>query len=882
MPDSVHWDKEPAIFRMASREIEEPESHSVIYFMVDASILSQDLCNIIIRPMQLYYKLSPDIAIVPLKEGGILFKSDTLGIKLEGESAMWLVDNVFPLLNGENDLEYVSGQFRQLALKDLQDNLDQLVQSGVLICLQQKWSLSTNMATDTGIPRFFTNFLQTTGRAEKYFLPELAKCRIAVIGLDAHGTQTILSMRQSGFSNFVLCDPFPADKEYFATFPFLRPYIGKEGSKQECLKNYLDAQSPDAVVSIGPEKLTKETLEPFIADCQLCIVCMDKGFSAVFYWVNQIAVSHGVPVLYSAIRGHICYAGPLVIPDKTACYMCYKMRQVATVDNFDEAMSYEEHLNGQKKPAIGERNILPAAIQLLSAVLSSEASKFALNLGPLSLTDKVLEFNVLTFQNTTHSILQKPDCPVCQKKKTPGQQLPADELVRQHGPSRLNELLDIITSPHTGVLKSLELMTKDITEPKLPYIYVAKLANHSFLPKEKHDMMKCSGKGMDIKSARISAAGEAVERYSGTMYPPEDIVYRSFDELDGTALDPRRLVLYLPHQYGDIPYLPFNASQTMGWIPAWSLVRDQPIYVPAHGTIMNYNMQHREELISQTTSNGLATGGSLLSAILSASLEVIERDAFVITWHNKLPARRIRIDGHPDAAIREFIQAYERRSVELQLYQLPTDAPVSVFMCVSVLKKGDGPKVVVGLGCDFSAEKAARQAILEVGQVRPACKQRLRFPEIQKRLAELIANPQLVEELEDHDLLYSSADHLHAFDFLFHQPMTEFDWEAGETGGQENGNMAERCIAEENLQRLIRYCRESGSDLIYSNLTPPDMEKLGLYTARAIIPDFQPIHFGWKHIRMGGDRLYELPKKLGFRATRVPIDELNTFPHPLA
>jgi bacteriocin biosynthesis cyclodehydratase domain-containing protein len=864
--------------------------------------------------MQLYYKLSPDIAIVKLKEGGVLFKSDTLGIKLGGESALWLADHVMPLLDGVNDLETVAAQFKHISLKDLQTNLDQLVEMGVLRCqaggdhgcdagvgagilavVDDKVAAEIDAGADTGndlgIPRFFSNFLQTTGREEKHYLPELARCRIAVIGLDAHGTQTVLSLRQYGFSHFVFVDPFVCDEDYFTTFPFLRPYARKGGTKQECLKNYLEAGSPAVSVHLGPAELTKDTLEQFVPDCQLCVVCMDKGFSAVFYWVNQIAVPRGVPVLYSAIKGHICFAGPLVIPEKTACYMCYKMRQVATVENFDEAMSYEEHLNGLRQPAIGDRNILPAGIQWLAAVLSTEASKFALNLGPLSLTDKVFEFNVLTYQHAIHPLLQKPDCPVCQKKVKPRQQYSADELVRLHGPSNLNELLDTLTSPHTGILKSLEPMAKDITEPKLPYIYVAKLANHSFLPKDQYEMMKCSGKGMDAKSARISAAGEAVERYSGTVYPPGDIIYRSFDELHGTApdaaLDPRRLVLYLPHQYKNIPYQPFDASQPIGWLPAWSLVHDKPIYVPAHGTIMNYHIQYGHEFISQTTSNGLATGGSLLSAILSASLEVIERDAFVITWHNKLPAKRIVIDRHPDPAIREFQKAYERRGVDLRLYLLPTDAPVSVFMCVSILEKGDGPTIVVGLGCDFSAEKAARQAILEVGQVRPACKQRLRFPETKKRLAELIANPQLVEELEDHDLLYASADHLHAFDFLFGQDMVDFDWESekargGQHGTIPDGKIMDRQIQEEHLQRLTRYCRQSGTDLIYSNLTPPDMEKLGLYTARAIIPDFQPIHFGWKHIRMGGDRLYELPVKLGFRRTRVAVEELNTFPHPLA
>jgi ribosomal protein S12 methylthiotransferase accessory factor len=362
------------------------------------------------------------------------------------------------------------------------------------------------------------------------------------------------------------------------------------------------------------------------------------------------------------------------------------------------------------------------------------------------------------------------------------------------------------------------------------------------------------------------------------VYPPDEIIYRSYAELDGTALDPQRLVLYLPQQYESIPFMPFSASEPRGWIPAYSLVHNKPIYVPAHGTIMNYTMRNQREHICQSTSNGLAAGGSLLSAVLSASLEVIERDAFIITWHNKLPARRISIAGHPSAEMREFETAYRRRGVELQLYQLPTDTPVYVFMCVSVQKKGDGPVVVVGLGCDFLAERAARQALLEVGQVRPACKQRLRLPRTRERLAELIANPECVEELEDHDLLYATSDHLHAFDFLFQQPLSEFDWEQG---GSERA-LGESKSPAEQLRSLIGYCRQKGSDLIYCNLTPPDMEKIGLFTARVIIPDFQPIHFGWKHIRMGGDRLFELPVQLGFRETRVAVTELNQFPHPLA
>ena len=817
--------------------------------------------------MEQYYMLAPDIALVRLKEGVILFKSDTLSIKLEGESAAFLADQVIPLLNGENDFQYVASQFNRIAPEDLQANLNHLVHAGVLKCGDEK----KNGSVTSVVSGAFMNFLGTIGQDEKKVAPKLAHFKVAVIGLDAHGTQTVLSLQQAGMRNFLLLDPFPCDRDYLNFFPFLEPYAGSGEPKQNVLKRYLESHIPALNVSTGPEQLTKETLEPVISDCQLCIVCMDKGFSAIFYWINQLSVTHGIPVLYSALRSHLCFAGPFVIPGKTSCYMCYKMRQVATYDDFDEGMYYEEYLNNQKLPAFGNRTLFPAGVQFIAGILSSEATKYALSLAPPALSDKVLEFNSLTFENKTHTLLQKPDCPVCEKKKTDRPSLQAAELIRLHGPSSLNDVLDTLISPHTGILKSLDLLPKDITEPKLPYVFVASLANHSFLPKDKHDMLRCSGKGMDLQSARISAAGEAVERYSGTVYNSADILYRSYADLGGAALDPKRLVLYSPDQYKGIDYTPFDAAEPIGWIQAHSLVQDQPIYVPAHGTILNYTLQHPREYLSQSTSNGLAAGGSLLSAILSASLEVIERDAFIITWHNKLPARKIRITEHPSAAIKEFETAYRRRGVELELYQLPTDAPVYVFMCVSIQEKGEGPTIVVGLGCDFSAERAARQAILEVGQVRPACKHRLRLPKTQERLARLIANPESVEELEDHDLLYAAPDYLPAFDFLRRQPLSDIDWEAG------NGK-----LAAEQLQMLVGFCRQKGTDLIYCNLTPPDMEKLGLFTARAILPDFQPIHFGWKHIRLGGDRLFELPARLGFRETRVPLADLHTFPHPLA
>jgi hypothetical protein len=60
------------------------------------------------------------------------------------------------------------------------------------------------------------------------------------------------------------------------------------------------------------------------------------------------------------------------------------------------------------------------------------------------------------------------------------------------------------------------------------------------------------------------------------------------------------------------------------------------------------------------------------------------------------------------------------------------------------------------------------------------------------------------------------------------------------------------------------------------NLTPPDMQELGLYTARAIIPDYVPISFGH------GERRLSLQRLRHYVGRDVTLDDVNPLPHPLA
>jgi ribosomal protein S12 methylthiotransferase accessory factor len=416
----------------------------------------------------------------------------------------------------------------------------------------------------------------------------------------------------------------------------------------------------------------------------------------------------------------------------------------------------------------------------------------------------------------------------------------------------------------------LKRIFKEPSEPELPYVYRAELSNHRFVGDAHQKPVVCSGKGFTRDQAQMSALGESVERYSASCWSKTDVNYRTYAELGDAALDPRTLVLYTDRQYADLPYAPFRDDSVLGWVTGTRALDESELWIPALAVYLSYETQDRAEFISPVTSNGLATASSRNEALLRAAYELIERDAFLLTWMHRLPGARLDWESHGDRALVGLCRAYQRRGVELELYRLTTDTKVHVVMALGIQRHGVGPAVVVGLGASLSLSSAARSAALEVAQVRPALRIRMNAPDIQSRMALLVEDPQQVTELEDHDLLYASPETTHEFDFIRASPPCNVAWDARE---DEPGAA---------LSLLVSDLHRQGHELLYVDVSPPDMMELGFYTVRAILPNFLPIHFGAREPRLGSERLLRLPNQLGVRANVATLSDLNPMPHPLS
>ena len=814
-----------------------------------------------------YYQLAAGVDVVPLTEESVLFRSNTLAVKVEGSMAALLSARVLPLLDRPRSLDYLESQLGDVA-GDLKQSLDSLVEARVL----ERSHEAANSQPD----RPFAAFIENLGVKPSDAAERLLALRVGIFGLEAHGAHLALELARLGVGSCILADPFPGRESDALLLPpaAFRPGFMRQQSVADAIKSL----APSTTVTLAGE-LSRDSVREIAESANLLVGCFDRGYETAHHWINRAAIVTRTPALFAEISTHIATIGPCVLPNQAACYMCYRMRRVACEENYDEAMAYERFLNQANQPSLSSRATAPFLAAHVASVLACEIVKLVALTLPPTLAGRVLEFDALTLESRFHAVLRQPDCPVCgrEKKKTRNNpnliELTAAE--RSSPSGDLSALRDLLVSPRTGIVRRFEPFAKDPVEPAIPYIMRADIANHLFISNRDDDGDICSGKGLTLADARVSALGEAVERYSGAVHSTEEVHYSRRSELGVASLDPRELALYHSSQYPDLEYAPYEDNR-LGWVPARSLVSGNEVLVPGISVVMNYRAHANEEFLFPITSNGLATGRTLLEAVWNAANEVLERDAIMIAWLNRLPAQRFSAHAHPDADIAELAELYIRRGVEIRLYRLPTDHNCAVFagLALEAPARG-GPAAVVGLGADPDPVLASRKAVLEVCQVRPALRRRMRNPKTQIRLQELLDDPHLVATIDDHDLLYASPQSLPRLDFWLDIDEQPFD-------------VTSRCAdtPAQKLADLVTWLKaqspEGSHDLLYVNLTPPDMAELGLYTARAILPGFQPIDFGWKERRLGGRRIYSQPLKLGLRTEHSNWDNLNHDPHPLA
>ena len=367
---------------------------------------------------------------------------------------------------------------------------------------------------------------------------------------------------------------------------------------------------------------------------------------------------------------------------------------------------------------------------------------------------------------------------------------------------------------------------------------------------------------VDGGRARAASIGEAIERYSAT-FVPERPRATSATELGPLVVPPESFALFHERQHvPGFPFARFTPSTRLSFVEGFSLADGRPAFLPAQLVYLHY--ARSEPPIGYPTSNGLACGPTLAEAVLAALLEVVERDAMMIVWANRLSPPRLTWRDDPT------VRAVDDRafaSTGLEYTAIDVGAFFGVPAAIGVVHGADGDPAAVGIGagCAPRIGDAWRTSIAEAFAVH-------RW--LRGLLAATRAPLERVEDvrtLEDHTLFHGTRDRAGGLAFL-------------EASGDERstahvprvpGGTPGEIVAE-----IVRRLGEQGVSAYAVDVTSPDVDELGLKVARVVTPQLCALDvFGGAPYR-GGERLYRAAFEAALLDRPLTYDELNPLPHP--
>lgn len=219
------------------------------------------------------------------------------------------------------------------------------------------------------------------------------------------------------------------------------------------------------------------------------------------------------------------------------------------------------------------------------------------------------------------------------------------------------------------------------------------------------------GKGVTPELAKLSAVLESVETWH-VEQPMTPVVTAAPRDLGGQL------------SY-DVPALPpcvpsvLHDGLPLDWVVARSLVDGAETLVPVD--VVRLTLEQKvgwNPPAFFASTNGLASGNTLVEGVLHALYEVIERDAMTAAVAGGDMGVRVdpRTLGSP--VVDELCAMIERAGVTLEVRFVPSPTDLPCFL--SWVACDDYPAAMYGFGCHLRAEIALSRAVTEAAQTRLA------------------------------------------------------------------------------------------------------------------------------------------------------------------
>jgi ribosomal protein S12 methylthiotransferase accessory factor len=603
----------------------------------------------------------------------------------------------------------------------------------------------------------------------------------------------------------------------------------------------------------------------------LALVLHDAWHPSAHHKAEEVLRPLGIPWL----RGFVSFGegviGPLVRPNTPGCSQCADMRRLIAGYDRKEMWELQQMMavqGGIQRDAWASRTGL-----LQMAYLIAAETKRVLEGSRAHLEEKVFLINLKTLKNSCHFFLPDPLCTVC--GQLPDDSPTAAQISLQPSPKisadsyrcrPIGELKEVLVKDYLDYRTGL--LNGKMHHFVLPFADVV-VNMPMFIGDE-----GVAGRTHSYEISELTAILEGLERYCG-IEPrgKRTVVYDSYRNLADQALNPLKVGVHAEEQYArpDFPFKPFHPDRPMNWVWGYSFLQERPILVPE--LLAYYSLGGGDGFVYET-SNGCALGGSLEEAIFHAILEVVERDSFLMTWYAQLPLPRLDLRSVNDKELQLMVDRVRAvAGYDLYFFNSTMEHGIPSVWAVAKNRKQKGLNLICAAGAHPDPLRAVKSAIHELAGMMLVLDEKLEAN--RKKYEKMLHDPLLVQQMEDHGMLYGLPEAEERLQFLLddNRPLRTFE--------EEFKRQTKSADLTDELRDILQKFRRLNLEVIVVDQTTPVIKRNGLYCVKVLIPGMLPMTFGHHLTRVTGlERVLRVPMELGYTKQPLTLEQLNPHPHP--
>ncbi len=341
---------------------------------------------------------------------------------------------------------------------------------------------------------------------------------------------------------------------------------------------------------------------------------------------------------------------------------------------------------------------------------------------------------------------------------------------------------------------------------------------------------------------------EAVERLSVYCFRKKSIIFSTRHNLKEKSID-------LSSYNDDVTIDYFK----LGWIKAKNVINNSNYLVPAHFVYLNFSNTYKESPITTLITTGAAGGFTHEETLLRGIYEIVERDAFMTIYLNKISVPRISIKNIPNQKLQSIIRYLKRYNLELYVLDITNDLQIPSFASVIIDRTGLGPAVTIGLKSGFHIVDAIIGCIKEALSTRTWIRYRI----YQDKKHNLTIDPKQIRSLDQRGVYWFPKSMLPKIEFMIKSSPQPLRWPLSHTY-----NKGE-------LDHVVNMLNHKKFDIYFVDITPKIFAHLNYKIYKVIIPKMQPVYLNEKRKEFRIDRLRKVAKYFGKNKYY-----LNLVPHP--